>query len=111
MLHNHDSSIKKIWRNVQSILDWRRSIPISFHKDHRNLINDFIAKVVTYVLAWPNLCGLEIAVKIPFSQELRRRISPQQILSHRSHSETRINQCINNRFLRDSILSNGKCRL
>src|SRR5882757_2175154 len=99
VLHNQHVSIGKVGRNGQRILDWRRSVPISFHKDHGNLINDFAAEFVTHVLAWPDIGGLEIATRIPLSQEFNRRISSQQELSPWSHSETRVNQRTDNYFL------------
>src|SRR6266576_7291416 len=100
ILYNQHSPIKKIGRHGQGILDWRRSVPIPFHKDHRNLINDFVAEFVTHVLAWPDIGGLEIATRIPLSQEFDRRIGSQQELSLGSHSETRINERTDNYFLR-----------
>src|SRR5712671_4079301 len=111
MLHNQHSSIKKVGRHTQGILDWRRSVPISFHKDHRNVINDFIAKFVTHVLAWPDFGSLEIATRIPLSQEFHRRISSQQVSSPGSHSETRVNQRTDNYFFRLPSLPESECRL
>src|SRR6266576_3149648 len=110
MLHNQHVSVGKKRRNGQGILDWRRSVPISFHKDHGNLINDFVAEFVTNVLAWPDIGGLEIATRIPLSQEFNRRISPQQELSPGSHSETRINERTDNYFLRLPGLPKSECR-
>src|SRR5258705_2573725 len=111
MLHNQHVAIGKVRRHVQGILDWRRCVPISFHKDHRNLTNDFVAEFVTHVPAWPDIGGLEIATRIPLSQEFNRRISPQQELSPGSHSEARINQRADNYFLRLPGLPESEGRL
>src|SRR2546423_14706963 len=111
MLHNQHVSVGKVGRHGQGILDWRRSVPVSLHKDHRNPINDFIAEFVADVLAWPDIGGLEIATRIPLSQEFNRRVSPQQQLSPGSHSETRINQRTDNYFLRVPGLPESECRL
>src|SRR6266404_1592942 len=111
MLHNQHSSLKEVGRHTQGILDWRRSVPISFHKDHRNVINDLIAKFVTHVLTWPDSGSLEIASRIPLSQEFHRRISSQQVLSPGGDSETRINQRTDNYFFRLPNLPEIQCRL
>src|SRR5712675_2428973 len=111
VLHNQHVSIGKVRRHGQGILDWRRSVPISFHKDHRNLTYDFVAELVTHVLAWPDIGCLEIATRIPLSQEFNRRISSQQELSPWSHSETRINQRTDNYFFCFPDLPESECRL
>src|SRR5438132_9493278 len=65
MLDNQNPSVQEIRRYTQSILDGRRSIPVSFHEDYRNVTNNFISKVVTHVLAGPDSGSCQVAVEIP----------------------------------------------
>src|SRR5256714_7654564 len=109
MLHNQHVSVGKVGRHGQGILDWRRRVPVSLHKDHRNLTNDFVAEFVADVLAWPDIRRLEIATRIPLSHEFNSRISPQQELSPGSHSETRIDQRTDNYFVSVPGLAESEC--
>jgi len=61
---------------------------------HRNLILDFIAKVIATSLLGQNFGRFPVAPGIPLAQEFQRRISSQQVSSSVRYSETRIQSAV-----------------